>query len=509
MSTRQNLILALCMVLACNCMANTIYVRLDGKGDADTIQGGIDLAVYGDTVLVADGTYTGVGNRNLVLNGIGVTVESENGPELCTIDAEGAERIFYIVHEDPNSIIRGFTMTGGYDSGGLGGGAIYIHQTHMTIENCVFEHNSANRKGGALSIWVSTATVKDCVIRSNSAIHATSPAEGGGVHLPNPQGTIFENCTITDNSTSGQGGGIFMDGGTATFKDTIIRSNRAESVGYASHGGGIKVKNHVQLTLTNCELIDNFSSYNGAGIHAEYGSASITNCLFEANDSDKTGGGIYNFGGPLDIYNSTFVSNHSGFKGGGCFLSSNAANPSSVLLHNSIFWQNVSDSNGDELALNGASTAVNLSFSDIDQGKINNSLIPAIINDLGGNINDDPNFAEMGYDNGGNWVAGDYHLRSLVGRYDPVISNWVTDLIESSCIDAGDPADTIGDEPYPHGNRANMGFHGRTVEAGKSPTCSGTVIGDFTNDCRVNIADFAEFALHWLECNIDPHEFCW
>ena len=52
-----------------------------------TIQVGIDAAKTGDTILLADGTYTGVGNKNLVISKY-ITMKSENGPSDCIIDCE-------------------------------------------------------------------------------------------------------------------------------------------------------------------------------------------------------------------------------------------------------------------------------------------------------------------------------------------------------------------------------------------------------------------------------------
>jgi hypothetical protein len=54
-----------------------------------TIQEGIDDASNGDIVLVADGIYTGGGNRDIDFYGKAITVRSFNGPDVCIIDCQG------------------------------------------------------------------------------------------------------------------------------------------------------------------------------------------------------------------------------------------------------------------------------------------------------------------------------------------------------------------------------------------------------------------------------------
>jgi len=61
-----------------------------------TIQVAIDAAKTGDTVWVADGTYTGTGNKNLSWSGKHITVRSVNGSENCIIDCEGSKGVLFL-----------------------------------------------------------------------------------------------------------------------------------------------------------------------------------------------------------------------------------------------------------------------------------------------------------------------------------------------------------------------------------------------------------------------------
>lgn len=77
-----------------------------------TIQCGIDSASAGDTVLVADGTYTGDENRDIDFKCKAIVVMSEHGREVTIIDCAGdslnPHRGFYFHSgEGPNSVVQG------------------------------------------------------------------------------------------------------------------------------------------------------------------------------------------------------------------------------------------------------------------------------------------------------------------------------------------------------------------------------------------------------------------
>ena len=135
----------------------------------DAIQEGIDASSNGDTVLVADGTYTGTGNRDLDFGGKSITVRSENGPDNCIIDCEGTYgyryRGFYFHSgEGPYSVVQGLTIQNGFED--VGGG-IYCENAAPTISHNIVTHNEATVYGGGICCEGGSPMIIDNTITDN------------------------------------------------------------------------------------------------------------------------------------------------------------------------------------------------------------------------------------------------------------------------------------------------------------------------------------------------------
>ena len=190
--------------------AATIHV----PGDQPTIQAGINAAVDGDMVLIADGTYTGTGNKNLDFNGKAIVVKSENGADNCIIDIQNSGRGFYFHNsETSTSVLEGVTIK----NGSMGGMFIYnceptISYCHIldnntsgifcsaadpTITHCLIKGNSTGGMGGGFSITASSPTIENCTIYGNSA------NKGGAMNVTYNSSPIINSCIIGYNTVSG------------------------------------------------------------------------------------------------------------------------------------------------------------------------------------------------------------------------------------------------------------------------------------------------------------------
>ena len=243
-------------------------VTISVPGDLSTIQAAINVAIAGDTVLVADGTYTGPGNRNLDLLGKDLVLRSENGPASTIIDCENLGRGINVINgETSDAVIDGFTITNG-DTTGLGG---------------------ANG-GAGIRIVGSSPTIRNCVVTGCFG------GAGGGVlvggMLSDP---LFEKCRIIGNEGS-SGGGVRVRFGTVTLVDCEIAGNRASTV------GGIYGTGRARVNLDRCTVAGNF----GEGITGGFSTFNtgtevrhtINQTIFRGNCTDSTVSDISITGNP-------------------------------------------------------------------------------------------------------------------------------------------------------------------------------------------------------------------
>lgn len=210
--------------------SRTWYVKLDGTGDAPTIQAGIDSAEAGDDVLVGPGTYTKTNQGTstfwqLVLMKSGVSLYSEHGPAVTTLDAEMALDSVIRCEEIANVVIEGFTITRGTDTGAFvigGGGVCCAYSSGITIRgNVVVDNRTTGVWQGLGGAGIYTGGSSGIIIEENIIVdnHGDEVANGGGITTWDD--IIIRNNVIANNS-AGEGGGIYVYSTATIYNNTFV-----------------------------------------------------------------------------------------------------------------------------------------------------------------------------------------------------------------------------------------------------------------------------------------------
>ena len=214
------------------CGADGIYV-VDNA--IFTMYGGTISNNDGRGVLVSGGTFTMYGG--------------EISHNTCiTKSAAGGGGVWV---KDDDSNIGNFTMYGGtickntYKGiGNCGGGGVYASGTGDFII-----------QGGEI-------TNNQC---SYNATNTSNGASGGGLYISGkPRELKIENCTISNNTCDGEGGGIFIiSNETGSITNCTISNNSA--TGASSKGGGLAFDT-ATVTITGGSITDNKTAGKGGAM---------------------------------------------------------------------------------------------------------------------------------------------------------------------------------------------------------------------------------------------------
>lgn len=309
---KTTLLLLCSLFLSAVCLAETIYVTVDGTAGASgtnweeslDFNTALTKAVAGDEIWTAKGTYflneeagrsatfaipagvkllggfTGteedMEERN---HGIRSVLSGELGDPTKTSD-NAYTVVTLLASEEDYTTFDGFSIEGGsgrnFKEGlthGSSGGGMYIMasatMTDHLIVNCVFENNTAHN-GGAVLVDTGRPSFIGCSFINNKA-----DFNGGAVYnkgIASEASPIFRDCTFLNNS-SNSGAGMTNNGSNGSSNPLIL----------------------------NSDFVDNVSLMNGAAIYNitdDNGKAEpiIENCIFEGNDSilgdDVSGMGV-------------------------------------------------------------------------------------------------------------------------------------------------------------------------------------------------------------------------
>ena len=222
--------------------------------------------------------------------------------------------------------------------------------------------------------------------------------------------TVLSGVTITGGNANGaapdnRGGGLFCDGegpGNAcspTLKNITFSDNAAEDGGAIYNNG---YDGTSSPTILRAVFADNTAENNGGALYNDgtrsyfptVSSPTITNALFAGNAAGGNGGALYNDGGlggtsSPPITNATFAGNTAEEDGGAIY---NNGGEAATTITNTVLYGNAATGNGDEI-YNDAVSAY-LAYSLIDGG-VNGDGVAGTINiDIGNNLDADPLFVD-------------------------------------------------------------------------------------------------------------------
>ena len=275
----------------------------------------VAAAQDGDLIEIAPGTYAGDLTifDDLILRGADPETTKIVGGSTAVL------RIFGDV------VLENLTLSGNTERGLVSSGE------SVRLIDCVIEDNGPASGGGGILLTGGDLILEETIVRGNTS---DAPNVAGGAGLWMQGGTLFvTESEISDNhnlNAASPGGGLKIDAGSAIFANTTISDNTS-----SNNGGGLSIANFDGVTLDASAVLRNEAAAGGGGIHVA-GPLTVRNSTLSGNRASGDAAIVrFALAFPVTLENVTIHDNESTSGGtGGVNLGAESLVANSILAGN-------------------------------------------------------------------------------------------------------------------------------------------------------------------------------
>jgi len=307
-------------------------------GGVITLSGNFSNRIFNitsTTSLIIDGL-TLINGKTASFGGA-ISVDTANGTTLTVIDStlynnyakDYGGAIYFQPKDGSGNLIISHSSLISNSAGTDSGGAIYLINSHLTINNnsLLSQNKVTGNDGGAILAFAEPGKEKNVIIDNSIISNNSAGDEGGGLMLATGGDGVLNinitNSKITTNTSQGSGGGGIrsrsknVDGAVnLIISNSEVSFNKA--TGSNGAGGAISVDQGIS-TIDNTDLISN-TAIAGGGLSIEGGTITVTSGSLISQNQAQAGGGVSVTAGQLTINNTTIANNQAQTIGGGMAL---------------------------------------------------------------------------------------------------------------------------------------------------------------------------------------------
>lgn len=200
-------------------------------------------------------------------------------------------------------------------------------KTVSTAVDILRKANPGGNYSGTIMVSGATTITNEVQVQSGESL--TVKGRGTGASITNDKGRVFtvesggsltlgENITLTGTNATGNGGAVYVAGGTFTMEDgSKIIGSRAQN------GGGVYIASGTFNLTGTAILQDNMATTHGGGVHIFSGGTFTMNggtIDGTAQNTAEYGGGVFVSGGTFNMNDGTISGNTVTQSGGGVFV---------------------------------------------------------------------------------------------------------------------------------------------------------------------------------------------